>query len=188
MYDLGVTHLAVSGQQSTGAVLGDLWVTYEIELKKPILSSNTTSQLQSFYYTNTLSPSFSDLFTGGIQSGGSLSLTAVGRNLTIPKGVAGTYWVFIRVASETPFFTNPVAMAAPPVLTNLRLRDLDQVNARWETVTATSGTLRTGTFGFTVVKDSTSDESLIAFPLWTAAGGTVAEVNVIVLGTTEFSF
>jgi hypothetical protein len=48
MYDLGITHLAVAGSQSaTPVVLGDLWVTYEIELKKPILASNVTSDISS---------------------------------------------------------------------------------------------------------------------------------------------
>lgn len=40
LYDLGVTHIATSGQQVSGKVLGDVWVTYEVEFKKPVVTSN----------------------------------------------------------------------------------------------------------------------------------------------------
>jgi len=46
LYDLGVTHVCSSGQQIDGSTLGDLWVTYEVELKKPIVASNVTSNYQ----------------------------------------------------------------------------------------------------------------------------------------------
>lgn len=42
-YDLGKTFLATQGQQADGNYLGDLWVTYEIELSKPTYSSNVTA-------------------------------------------------------------------------------------------------------------------------------------------------
>lgn len=44
MYDLGITHVATSGQLASGNVIGDLWITYEVELKKPIVYSNVTSR------------------------------------------------------------------------------------------------------------------------------------------------
>jgi len=46
MYDLGVTTVCTTGCPATGNVLGDLWCTYEIELKKPKLASiNTENSL-----------------------------------------------------------------------------------------------------------------------------------------------
>ncbi len=47
MYDLGITHVATSGQLAAGNVIGDLWVTYEVELKKPIVVSNVTTNVFS---------------------------------------------------------------------------------------------------------------------------------------------
>lgn len=35
MYDLGKTQISVVGSQTTGNVIGELWVSYEIELRKP---------------------------------------------------------------------------------------------------------------------------------------------------------
>ncbi len=48
LYDLATTHVATEGQSTDGAALGDLWVTYEIELKKPVLSSNVTASIAGF--------------------------------------------------------------------------------------------------------------------------------------------
>jgi hypothetical protein len=48
MYDLGKTTVAVSGQQADDIVLGDLWVTYEIELKKPVLTGLNNTSLQVY--------------------------------------------------------------------------------------------------------------------------------------------
>lgn len=42
MYDLGVTTVATTGCPASNNVLGDLWCTYEIELKKPKLAVVTT--------------------------------------------------------------------------------------------------------------------------------------------------
>jgi len=50
MYDLGVTHVAVQGMQTTGNIVGDVWVTYEVELKKPIISSNATASVNYAAY------------------------------------------------------------------------------------------------------------------------------------------
>jgi len=47
-YDYGKTVLAVQGQQSTGQAIGDLWVTYEIELRKPRLHASIGRAVDSF--------------------------------------------------------------------------------------------------------------------------------------------
>lgn len=49
LYDHGVTFIATSGQQSFD-IVGDLWVTYEVVLKKPIVNSNVTSPFQAGIY------------------------------------------------------------------------------------------------------------------------------------------
>jgi hypothetical protein len=53
MYDLGKTTLAVSGQQATGNVLGDLWVTYEIELRKPVMTTINNANIVGLVGTAT---------------------------------------------------------------------------------------------------------------------------------------
>jgi len=56
MYDYGRTFVATSGNPASGNILGELWVTYEIELKKPVVSKTLTVQ------------SFSAQATAGINS------------------------------------------------------------------------------------------------------------------------
>lgn len=71
MYDAGKTFLATSGMPATGNIVGDLWITYEVELRKPVLESNSVS-LQSANSIFSLPPASSGafrgttVFTGGI--------------------------------------------------------------------------------------------------------------------------
>lgn len=41
LYDLGTFQLAVQGTQSTGTVMGELWVSFEVEFRKPRLPAGT---------------------------------------------------------------------------------------------------------------------------------------------------
>jgi hypothetical protein len=51
LYDLGTTHIATSGMQVDNKVIGDVWVTYEVEFKKPVVSSNVVnSDSQAFTF------------------------------------------------------------------------------------------------------------------------------------------
>jgi len=50
--DLGNFMIASTGQQGTSVNLGELWVSYEIELLKPILGASTEQPLLSAHYIN----------------------------------------------------------------------------------------------------------------------------------------
>jgi len=95
MYDLGTTHLAVSGTQSTISVLGDLWVTYEIELKKPLLYSNVTSRVESASGIITAASGLSSTAWFGTSTTltGSLPVVAAGGTLTFPLGTVGVFFI-----------------------------------------------------------------------------------------------
>lgn len=43
LYDLGVTTIAVEGMPASGNVTGDLWITYDVELRKPLVTSDVVS-------------------------------------------------------------------------------------------------------------------------------------------------
>lgn len=106
LYDLGVTHIATSGQQVNGKVLGDLWITYEIELKKPVVASNVTSSVRSaaLHYTSGTIVS-GDWFNGTIERWGQLLVTASGTTVTFPRGSAGYWLVSISLNPTTTFTT-----------------------------------------------------------------------------------
>lgn len=51
-YDYGRTIVATQGQIQTG-IIGDLWVTYEVELRKPKLTTTLGSNVKSVLFNNT---------------------------------------------------------------------------------------------------------------------------------------
>ncbi len=99
MYDYGRTFVATSGNPASGNILGELWVTYEVELKKPVVSKTFNVQ------------SFSAQATAGINSGTPFGTAWLGTKstmwlpitttsagvVTFPSGSYGawqlTYWV-----------------------------------------------------------------------------------------------
>lgn len=52
LYDLGKFQIATQGFQGTSINIGELWVTYEIELLKPILSNGSSILLGDFWSAN----------------------------------------------------------------------------------------------------------------------------------------
>jgi len=92
MYDLGVTTVAVTGQQTANTVLGDIWCTYEIELKKPRLIGLNTEGTRSVQVngtvgiTNTVPFGTNATFSSTIDG-----TTFNGTVLTFPANLDGEY-------------------------------------------------------------------------------------------------
>lgn len=103
MYDLGVTHVAVSGCQSAvPVVLGDLWVTYEIELKKPLVASNVTANVVSASGVLTTSLSTASVFGPTVRTlAGNTPILALNNTLTFPKGSVGTFAILVWIAGSS---------------------------------------------------------------------------------------
>jgi len=126
LYDLGTTHLAVQGCQTNGNALGDLWVTFEVELKKPIVSSSITSTLQS-YIGNSATSSVASLFPTPVAYSNTLPVTLAGSTISFPRGISGTFQVTVRM---TGAFTSLTSWASPTVaggVTLLTVLGLPQV-------------------------------------------------------------
>jgi hypothetical protein len=88
MYDLGVTYIATNGMPATGNVVGDLWVTYEVELYKPIVTSNVTGDLDSLLLQNDTAPIPASLFGAATVVTGNLPMFMSTSNvLTVGPGV-----------------------------------------------------------------------------------------------------
>jgi len=118
-YDLGKTFVATQGQQADGFNLGDLWVTYEVELRKPIVHSDVTAA-PYFMGVFTAGADWNHLF-GTIGSySGSLVVTAAADLITIPPGETETYLVTIDMSSSNFSVFNDTATPLP-VITNGKL-------------------------------------------------------------------
>lgn len=96
LYDMGKTFVATQGMQGTN-VVGDLWVTYEVELKKPMVSSSAVAA--DWYSARYLASAGTNLFTGagplGVQGG--LPITASANTITFPKGIAGNFTITVDI-------------------------------------------------------------------------------------------
>lgn len=107
-YDLGVTHVAVSGSQTNGNALGDLWVTYEIELKKPLVTSNVTHTVTSTRARVTSGITPTSVFSPTASTTPApLVCTLLGNTITIPAGNVGRYLVTVLIGGNT------LSLAAP---------------------------------------------------------------------------
>lgn len=101
LYDLGTTYVAVSGQQADNTVLGDLWVTYEIELKKPVISSNVTKSLSAFGRYTGGTYTTTNLFNGTLTTSGTMAVTSSALTLTFPRGVFGNFLIIVYLSGSS---------------------------------------------------------------------------------------
>lgn len=100
LYDLGTTYVAVAGQQANDTNLGDLWITYEIELKKPVVASNVSKALTAYGVFTGGTYTTTDIFNGTLVSSGNLAVTAAALTITWPRGVYGLFFVIVNVTGS----------------------------------------------------------------------------------------
>lgn len=110
LYDIGKFVLATVGMQQTGGIIGELWVTFEIEFLKPkMLEEIGVLQAATIYtpsYTNAL-----PLLGGTLQPGSNLDMLISGGVLYFPADLNfGSYllifyWVGTSAAITFPGFT-----------------------------------------------------------------------------------
>jgi hypothetical protein len=94
MYDLGVTTVATSGCPASGNVLGDLWCTYEIELKKPKLANlNTESALTASIAAQGALTATEPFLTQRELFTSVPGIIATSTGFTVPKETIGTYLI-----------------------------------------------------------------------------------------------
>lgn len=180
-YDLGRTVLATMGQPASGNVIGDLWVTYEVELRKPVLSSAINSTTSSAAFS-CLAPSTTSYFTlTNPTYTGTLPVSLLVRTLTFPKGAIGTFNVSI-ILIPTSVFTQ-VDWSSAPSYSNCAAMFLDA----YQTFTFAVSAATNGGDSLTSVIYTTNvaitDPSLTAsvtFPSLATLTGTALSCNVVI--------
>ncbi len=100
LYDLGTTYIAVAGQQANDTDLGDLWVTYEIELKKPVVASNVSKALMAFGEFTGGTYTTTNIFNGTLVSSGNLAVVANTMTITFPRGVYGLFLLLVNLTGS----------------------------------------------------------------------------------------
>lgn len=102
-YDLGVVTVATQGCPATGNALGELWVTYEIELRKPKLTS-TGLPFGSYYKvdrTGTITQPNSLLGTTSNTALSNIAVTISANTITWPRNTFGTFVVIVSFAADS---------------------------------------------------------------------------------------
>ncbi len=189
LYDLGITHVAVSGQQITDKALGDLWITYEIELKKPVLESNTTTQVVSrqIEYTGG-SFSGTNLFTGTASIRGTLEISASGNTVTFPKGSVGFYMLLVRISSTGSGFT-AFNGGASATFVNCAAANIVGTTTYTRNVLAPAGVGLLGSAFMMagVIITSPTLTATVTFPTVTFSGDTIGFVQLCVVPCNAFA-
>nr|WRQ65044.1 structural protein [Tolivirales sp.] len=114
MYDLGVTTVATTGCPATGNVIGDLWCTYEIELKKPKIANVTTETALSAvnYSQGTLSGAAMWAVTSGTVFSSIPGVTTATTGLSVGREVQGTYILTVTVSGASTIGSSSVSLGS----------------------------------------------------------------------------
>lgn len=158
MYDLGRTTVAVAGQQVDDKVLGDLWITYEIELKKPVLTNANNFDVQAYSAKNTVGLNAANPFGTAANisqaySSMPVSVSFTNNQIIFATGLSGTYMVTVFYENVTAFQTAswtiangtlvPAVVGASTIGSNFTVGTGQATNTTWFTTNdpATSVTL-----------------------------------------------
>lgn len=179
IYDLGTTYVATSGQQANGVVLGDIWITYEIELRKPILVSNTTALANTFSAVYGPVLTTSSPFTTLVTSSGELPVTAATNTVTIPIGESGRYYFNARLRS-TAGLTNGEWKGALTG-TGFQLASLYLEGDAGETVQTTSTVQLTNQYAGVIVKSDPNVVASVIFPNSAATAGSYQSCSLTIV-------
>lgn len=101
-FDLGTFYYATSGMQVANVTLGELWVTYEVELRKPAVSgiSATYANVGRYGFTNASTSAY--LGTSRVLNFDSMGLTFPSNNsFSLPLGSIGDYYISLYYINTT---------------------------------------------------------------------------------------
>jgi hypothetical protein len=178
LYDLGTTFVCTQGMQGTNQV-GDLWVTYEVELKKPIVASSVTTL--GGYYSSRFSGGTNSALFAGAQSAisGNMPLTFTGNTITLPIGLTGQFVMFFYVVSSgglTNTTGNP--WTGNPTLTNCALAVLMGADAVWIAQNASATVVYNQVvYATSIIKVDPSTAATVVLPATVFNSGTFTYVE-----------
>lgn len=124
MYDWGNTYVATTGMPASGNVVGDLWVTYDIEFKKPEVSTNTDDT--NFAYGSSSTATQANIFGGVGWFPNSFTTSNGFRKLTISPGRYARYFINVLVTPSGGATFSAADMNVTPTLTNATSETYDR--------------------------------------------------------------
>jgi len=136
LYDMGRFNIGTVGMQAASGVVGELWVTYEVELFKPKIPAQVDPGM-AYDFWQFIIPSNSFPFNSSVHVSGNLGSSFPSTTLcSLPAITGGAYWIQLNYytvsAGNTPTFT--------PTLFNCTLLNLF-VNYTYSYVQSNPGTV-----------------------------------------------
>lgn len=182
MYDVGTTFVATQGMSTTD-VVGDLWVTYEVELKKPLVSSPVVTSSQYFSCTYR-TPTTSSFFSGTQDNvGGSLPVTATSKTITLPPR-SGTFYVAVEIFSTGLTHATAVQWTGALTLVNLSPWAYDGIDSSSDSVyTGTTVTANSLRYIVGVQLTDSTASGTITFPNAQWSSGSTTRCGVVVFAS-----
>lgn len=185
MYDLGKTFVATQGM-STSDYVGDLWVTYEVELKKPIIATPVIQNTK--YYGTTFTSPTTTIFFGGTQGsvvGSMTGVTCSGNTITIKGGNTvgsnfGLFYVSVTLFASSGFTHASQVSWAQPSMTGAGTWPFDgQDVAATTVVTGTNPAVNciVAQTGFYFLGP---DDVVLTYPAAQWTGGTPTKTIVVI--------
>jgi hypothetical protein len=100
-YDLGQFTIATTGSQAASVTIGELWATYEVELKKPYNGIEQGTTIPSGHYWSTSATSAAPFGTAHTKEWDGIGLTFTNTVATIAAGNPGQYLLGFSYPSAT---------------------------------------------------------------------------------------
>jgi len=169
LYDLGNFQVATVGQSANSVNLGELWVTYDVELYEPKLyGSQLGYGINFFHYVASAGVSTSNYFgsNGAVESSSNFSATLGANTITLPSNIVQGEYVLVYIVTQASGAGAGPAIAPTTNCTFNNLVNGDSSNgfASASAVTPTLGTV----FNFSVTGPSAKI---------TLSGGTLGTVT-----------
>lgn len=176
LYDMGRTFVAVSGQQSNDQVLGDIWITYEVELKKPVMHDQVNDASKAFaaiVIDNAGSITNATPFAGDVGYAPYNTMTGITlatNVITIPADLAGAFYIMVNIEAVTTFS----AVVIPSTQTATGCTFIDVAAGGHKIVRNNMGggtpTLQRCFWECAVLKTTTDATATVTFPITTLTG------------------
>ena len=182
MYDIGTTFVCTQGMATTD-VVGDLWVTYEVELKKPLISSPVI-QNSAYYGRYFNNPSSTSFFSGtpGPQQG-SLNVDASGKTISLPAR-GGAFFICVEIFGNSLSHASAVQWTGSLSSTNITSFPYDGTDTTNDTVcTGTNPTINTLRWTLGVYLVDPTKPGAITFPNAQWTSGSTNRLGLTVFST-----
>jgi len=136
-YDLGKVNVATQALPSASMTVGELWVTYEVELRKPQVANFSGD---SAFYKAILGIDTTHLLgTARTMYWDNIGLSLAGNRITFPTGLIGTFSVDVTLVSTTNNMTAEPTSGSYVNCTQLTIWGPGNRNATVYTGTAAAG-------------------------------------------------